>query len=104
MGKVPKFFSRSYPVSGKKIFLNSVGKRSEVKEVLEDLIGLIEKFNTDRERSNEEIWKGIQSLTTAVQELATARRNENPWNPPPEQKEDPLEPLEYATVAIGPVT
>ena len=66
----------------REVFLNSVGKRSGVNDVSEDLIGLIQKFNTDRERSNQEIWKAIQSLTTPVQELATARRNENPWNPP----------------------
>eukprot|EP00794_Sanderia_malayensis_P010464 gene10464-biopygen7630 len=83
--KCPNSFQEAVQSAERReVFLNSVGKRSAgVNEVSEDLIGLIQKFNSDRERSNQEIWKAIQSLTTAVQELATARRNDNTWNHPP---------------------
>eukprot|EP00794_Sanderia_malayensis_P017855 gene17855-biopygen15282 len=83
--KCPNSFQEAVQSAERReVFLNSVGKRSAgVNEVSEDLIGLIQKFNSDRERSNQEIWKAIQSLKTAVQELATARRNDNTWNHPP---------------------
>ena len=69
--KCPNTFQEAVQAAERReVFLNSVEKRSRVNEVSEDMIGLIQKFNKDGIKSNQEIWKAIQGLTTAVQALA----------------------------------
>ena len=77
--KCPNTFQEAVQAAERReVFLNSVGKRSRVNEVSEDMIGLIQKFNEDRIKSNQEIWKAIQGLTTAVQALAATKNQESP--------------------------
>eukprot|EP00795_Rhopilema_esculentum_P005376 gene5376-551_t len=54
----------------REVYLNSMGKKSRVNEIFEDVMATIQRFNEDRAKSNEEIWKAIQNLTLAVQNLA----------------------------------
>ena len=77
--KCPNTFQEAVQAAERReVFLNSVGKRSRVNEISEDMIGLIQKFNEDRIKSNQEIWKAIQGLTTAVQALAATKNQESP--------------------------
>ena len=69
--KCPASFQEAIQAAERReVFLNSLGRRSRVNEVSEDLVGLIQKFNEERMKSTDEIWKAIQDLTTAVQGLA----------------------------------
>eukprot|EP00112_Aurelia_sp_Birch-Aquarium-sp1_P012430 Seg2613.3 transcript_id=Seg2613.3/GoldUCD/mRNA.D3Y31 product="hypothetical protein" protein_id=Seg2613.3/GoldUCD/D3Y31 len=80
--KCPNTFQEALQAAERReVFLNSVGKRSRVNEVSEDMIGLIQKFKEDRIKSNQEIWKAMQGLTAAVQALATAKNQEPPKQP-----------------------
>ena len=84
--KCPNTFQEAVQAAERReVFLNSVGNRSRVNEVSEDMIGLIQKFNEDRVKSSQETWKAIQGLTTAVQALAVTKIRSPTNSPYPHQ-------------------
>ena len=69
--KCPQSFQEAITAAERReVYLNSMGKKSRVNEISEDVMATIQRFNEDRAKSNEEIWKAIQNLTSAVQNLA----------------------------------
>eukprot|EP00794_Sanderia_malayensis_P005886 gene5886-biopygen4888 len=68
--KCPATFQEAVTAAERReVFLNTMGRRSRVNTVTDDVMATIQKFNDERARSNEAIWKAIDSLTAAVQNL-----------------------------------
>ena len=69
--KCPASFQEAIQAAERReVFLSSLCRRSRINEVSDDLVGLVQKFNDERVRSNDEIWKAIQDLTKVVQGIA----------------------------------
>ena len=69
--KGPQSFQEAITAAERReVYLNSMGKKSRLNEISEDVVATIQRFNEDRAKSNEEIWKAIQNLTSAVQNSA----------------------------------
>ena len=80
--KCPASFQEAIQAAERReVFLSSLGRRFRINEVSDNLVGLVQKFNEERVRSNDEIWKAIQDLTKAVQGIAAQQAQ--PIHAPP---------------------
>ena len=71
--KCPETFNDALQAAERReVYLQSSKKPARINEISENVLATIQKFNQDGCESNEQIWKAIQSLTTAVQQLTTA--------------------------------
>eukprot|EP00795_Rhopilema_esculentum_P009761 gene9761-18282_t len=74
--KSPRSFQEAITAAERReVFLNSLGRKSRVNTISDDVMATIQKFNEERVKSNEEIWKAIQNLTKAVESLASQAAN-----------------------------
>ena len=74
--KCPHSFQEAITAAERReVYINSMGKRSRVNEISEDLLLTVQRVNEERTKGNEEIWKAIRSLTSAVENLAAQRVN-----------------------------
>ena len=75
--KSPRSFQEAITAAERReVFLHSLGRKSRVSTISDDVMVTIQKFNEERVKSNEEIWKAIQNLTKAVENLASQAANQ----------------------------
>ena len=80
--KCPRSFQEAITAAERReVYLNSMGRRSWVNDISEDLLMTIQRLNEERSKSNEEIWNAIQNLTSVVQNLAVQRASPAPQQP-----------------------
>ena len=79
--KCPHSFQEAITAAERReVYLTSMGRRSWVNDISEDLLMSIQQLNKES-KSNDEIWKAIQNLTSVVQTLAVQRVSPAPQQP-----------------------
>ena len=82
--KCPHTFQEAVTAAERReVFLNASGRKTRVNEISDDVMVAIQKFNQERRQNNEEIWKAIQNLTSAVQDLVSRTASAQPLAPVP---------------------
>ena len=70
--KSPSSFQEAITAAERReVFLSSMGRRARVNTITDDVMATIQRFNEERVKSNDEIWRAIQDLTKAVENLTT---------------------------------
>ena len=74
--KCPSSFQEAISTAEHKdVFLSSIGIKSRVNAITDDVMATIQRFNKVHVKRNEEIWKAIQDLTKAVENVTAQTNN-----------------------------